>query len=818
MNSSNSSLDFNFINGNGYVNNNSFQYPNNKIKVGLRDRTDQSSGLVQTPINDVQFTTVEYTVIADTRDCIGTQSLLDAQSVARLNGVRDAAAGTITHTTGAGVSPIVVTFNSVAELKNGDTILIRGVQGNTNANGKVSISNINITTNTAEIPGIGNGAYLGGGEWLRTADAGYPILTDNVSFIEGNRMIVNLNRPLKNLRTLSLYHIVIPRDIIPLQVYMSDFIPVSTTYVDKIYVGNTETNYTTFIKEEVDYTTERLLGFFSSPLDLFRAYRSGSMSMPDQVTPPPLTLWNPPIGNWPGGQPISYPYQTVPTYKSGEFSVVGQVGTFYVILSGYGVYDLLDWSVFGSGNPTTDALITSIMRKLLLILIAPKQSYRNVDYVTLIINSNTISNNVYPYGFGSFQRFICGGNCAGNYQPGTNLTFPGNPSVASTDSPIPFPNFRGNVLGPYSAPGDHFQKIGIRTLVQDLFLNGDLNNLFGDPIINPSVPTENIPDDKSYGLNFLSLVEVNLGNITTTTNLNILNAGRINPNGFGAVTVRANGNGNYYTNVYNSTAGGQGPSALGTPSAWTNNGIYSTQGSFTDPIAQGPAGPNLVPSTASALNTGTSESDIFYRTAYDDLGPGNGIFVPNILKYINYVVNDVPDTDLIIKIEEVNNLRFQSTNSFNNDAIIDTPIRLNIGSTNGTEQYIESIQSLVAGASSYWEQRYMNPKARLEKLHMSLYSYNGFPIPLERMLQERRSLELSRLINTIVDELEIANPFDITYLFDPANPQLIGRMKRYMQIIFKINCYEGTSAGIEEDSVQGLAPYYNLNDTANYGS
>ncbi len=808
-----------------YTSSNSYQYPTEKImRVALRDKGDQSVGLVQTNPNDVQFTTVEHTLIADTRDCVGTKSLIDAQIIAESNGVRNGAYGTILNTSGAGISPIVITFNSVTSLKNGDTVEIKGIQGNTNANGKVVINNVTITSDpegTAEIAGIGNGPYLGSGEWKRIPDPGYPILSDNLSIIENNKMIVNISRPLKNVRTLSLYHIVIPRDIIPLYVYFSDFINISTTYQNVVYQGTTETNYTTFIPEEKDYTESRLLGFFSSPLDLFRAYRNGSMSMPDQITPPPMNLWNPPLGSWPDGQPIPYPFQTVPTYKSNTFNVVGEIGDFYVILAGYGVYDLLDWSTYGSDNPNTDALITSIMRKLLLILLTPKQSYRNVDYITLILNSNTISNNVYPYGYGDFQRFIPGPGYQQTYQPGTNDLFPGNPTVSSTDSPIPFPNFRGNVCGPYNSPGDPFQKTGIRTLVQDLYLNGDLNNLFGDPIISPYVPVENIASDSTYGLNFLSLVEVNLGNITTTTNLNILNAYRITPNGFGAVNVRASGNNIYYNNIYNKNsgfgAGGQGPSTIGVPNSWVDHGIYADTGTFSDPIAQAPNGPNISPDTSSAINTGNGVPEITHRNSYNDLGPENGSFVPKILKYIDYVVNDVPDTDLIIKIDEVENLRYQSTNTSNNSAILDVPIRLNIGSTNGTEQYIESIQSLVAGASSYWEQRYMVPKQKLDKLHLSFYSYNGTPIPLEKMLQERRSLEQSRLINKIIGNLDIVNPFNITYLFDPTNPQLIGRMKRYIQIIFKINCYEGSSPGIEEDSYQGLAPYTNFNSPSNYG-
>ena len=52
---------------------------------------------------------------------------------------------------------------------------------------------------------------------------------------------------------------------------------------------------------------------------------------------------------------------------------------------------------------------------------------------------------------------------------------------------------------------------------------------------------------------------------------------RMLPNGFGALTVRARGDGvANYTNIYQS-AGGQGPSPLGIPpdgGAWVNNDLY----------------------------------------------------------------------------------------------------------------------------------------------------------------------------------------------------------------------------------------------------
>jgi hypothetical protein len=90
-------------------------------------------------------------------------------------------------------------------------------------------------------------------------------------------------------------------------------------------------------------------------------------------------LWNPPVGpNWPL-QPEPYPYQTVPTFVSNEFTIPDNIGTYKLTLAGYGVYDLKDWSVsipvlIDEPPYMIDigATITSIARKLLLLLIAPR--------------------------------------------------------------------------------------------------------------------------------------------------------------------------------------------------------------------------------------------------------------------------------------------------------------------------------------------------------------------------------------------------------------------------------------------------------------
>lgn len=801
---------------------NSVNSVNNIIqKFGLRDKVDSSSGLVQNDPRNVDVITYTNTIIADTRDCVGTQSLADAQAYAIFQGYRPFVSGTVLNVSGYLVSPVIVTLNSVINLKVGDSITIKDVAGNTVVNGTFVINGVTITNSpegTISINGIvGNGTYTGSGYWYRSADPEYPVLNNNMNIIKTNEMVVRLQTELKDVRNLSLDYINVPRDIIPLNVYIPDFISVSTSFINTIY-PETVTDYTTFIPQEEEYLLSRMLGFFTSPLDIWRSYQYGSMSIPDQPTSPPLNLWNPPVGDWPL-QPVPYPFQTVPTYRSANFSVVGKTGDFYLVLSGYGVYDLLDWTS-NTGSVEYDIAQTIIMRKLLLGLLVPKQSYNGVDYIDLIINCSVTSNNVYPFGFGSFQRFVPGPGYSQNYQPGTNINFPGDPTVASVDSPVPFPNFRGNVCGPYNRPGAPFQRMGTRTVIQDLYLNGDLNNLKGESIILPNVPTENFPQDPYFGLNYISQVEITLGNISTTTNVNVLNAMRLVPNGFGAVTVRANGSGITYTNVYNSNsstggAGGIGPSLSGYPSEWVNHGIYNENGSINDPIAIGPS--NLVKLTANTASA-SDVNDINYNISYYDLGANNGQFINNLLKFINFASDEIPDNDLIIQLKESERtIRSQSTNSINGTAMLDCPIRLSIGSTNGTQQYIESSTSLVAGASFYWNHRFNAILGKLHTLHLAFYTYDNYPIQLENLLAQRDSVFIQRNTTRLITGLGITIvdgfiPVNITYLFNPMDPLLKNRVRRYIQFIFKAENYMYVNPGLNITSYSGIEPYTNTNE------
>lgn len=779
-------------------------------KFGLRDKIDQGTGLVNRKTKDIQVTSLKNMIYVDTRDCIGEQSIKDAKTFFIAKGGRKYDFGNVVSS--SDTTPNVLTLNSTEGLRNGDTITINGARGNTNINGVQVISSVDHLNNTVVISRGSNGTYQGGGTWKRESDRGYPQQTDLDSNISGNTMSITLHKELKNVRDISLFHVVIPRDIIPLYCWLPDFIQASIDAQNNTYTlytsGTVTTDYTTRIPQEEWYIKERMVGFYSTPLDIWRTYEYGAFSMQNAITPPPLKLWNPPgPGSWPL-QPIPYPYQTVPTYKSRDFSVIGREGFFHLILSGYGVYDLVDWTVISSpSSPIADMISTSIVRKLVLLLLTPVQSYNGVDYVDLILNCNTTSNSnpSQAYGFGDFQRYVPGPGHGLNYQPYSNTVYnsfnsstTGPPNVASADSPIPFPHFRGNVWGPYSSPGDRFQKLGLRDVVQDLYLNGDLNNLLGNPIIVSNVPPQALMLDPSFGLNFSALIPVTLGNISHTTNPNILNAMRIVANGFGASTVRAEGANNpgpvgpYYTNQYQS-AGGIGPSSMGSPSTWSSTGVNGA-GNIDDPIAQGPGGSGPTPSNTTGTGANPDHIPSFY-----DLGPNNGLFRLNIQNYIGYTVNDIPDNNVIIRIEEaLRDERAQSTRSTNGDALLDCPIRLNLGSSAGTQQYVEALQALLAQGTGYWEKRYFNPKASLSRLNIRFYTYEGTPIPLEKMLQQRA---ISNFLNTFIRVNEFlsldfgVNPFSFNFLFDPTNPQLMGRVKRYISMIFKVTTYQGNHVG-----------------------
>ena len=792
----------------------------------LRDIEDKNKGLKNSN-NIKEITTYEHIIQIDTRDCIGEQSLINARTAFEVNGGRGEANGYVNKASGIFVSPIKIgtTISSINNgiLKNGDRVKIEGVQGNTKANGTWIISNVlapdpdpnyeasfELGLNT-----VGNNNYAGGGLWLREADNGWPTITDTSYVIKENQLILNsLPKSLKALKNFKLSWASIPRDIIPLDVYFKDL-------YDRITLVNQTTNtpyeiWDTYIPQEKNYIQQQILGFYSTPLYILRSYQ-GILALPNQITPPPLLLWNPPTGTWPN-QPQPYPYQTVPTYKSQNFTIPGKIGLFYLICSGYGIYDLIDWTS-NTGVAATDRQITENARKMLLLAILRPQSLRNNDYIDMIINCSTTSNNVYPFGFGDFQRFLPGPGLQLNYQPG--ISDGANPATdISPDFPILFPNFLGNVWGPYDTPSDRFQKFGLRDTLQDLFLNGDLNNLLGEPIIKPEIARENIMNDSTYGINFNAFQDVNLENIQNSTNYNIINAMKITPNGFGALNIRALGSGTYYNSRYFSS-GGIGPSILGTNGAWSLTGVYGSP-NLSDPNAVGPTSITLlvngeIPSNAEGNdpnNYTDQTNEINHRISW--YLNNTGTFKDKINDYKFYILSQIPDTNIIIHGQQVQrNIRVQSTNSEISDSLFNIPIRLSLSSSVGNLEYIEGTYALMSN-SDYWELRFLSPKASLDQLNLSFTTYDGVKIPLEKMLQANKYNIFLKNIQRIFGNNNIYTE-NFTFLYDQLNPTLLNRNKRNISLIFKAECYQYVNIGLNlSDQLDKILNQSNIKDNSEH--
>lgn len=727
----------------------------------LRDKEDQRRGMSQQ--QGKQITVYNHLVYTDTRDCVGVQSLNDTKLNFYKNGGRSETDGSIYNTSLEGSYPTTIYTYDTSGLKENDIVTISNVQGNTNVNGTFKISNVTLLSFDIFVVSIGN--YTGSGTWFRNADNGFPKITDFTNLIIGNQMIVKLNKTLKVIRAASLVNVAIPRDFIPIEVYIPDFFKMSTNLVNQVSVSP-YTLWTTAIPQETAYMEKEAIGFYSTPLYLFRTY-SGYFAMPSQVTPPPLELWNPPIGSWPL-QPMPYPYQTVPTYMSNDFENV------YIVCSGYGVYDLLDFTNASSRDDTER------LRKMLLRAIVQPQSCLGIDYIDLIEKCSTTSNDVYPFGYGNFQRFLPGPGLQQNYQPGTSDS--ADPTVAGPDWPVPFPNFKGNVYGPYDTPGSRFQKMGLRDTVQDLYLNGDLTNLYGSPIIDPNLTVTTLMTSPNHGILFNRNV-VNLENVKSSTNPNILNAMRIVSNGFGAASVRIDETGSYYSETFK-MGGGIGPSSLGYPSAWSVTGVNNVSPSLQDPAGVGTRITSsvglvsgIMPQIAQANNPNTypaQDALINLRISWYDSGPNNGRFTKESVDYIFNTLKDVTDTKLVISVFQFpRDVRNQSTRTNTSDCIFSVPIRLVPGMTPGNNlQYLEPLQ-VVYLSQEYSETRFIAPLASLDKMTVSFTTYTGKEIPIEKMLQYR---------------------FNDDGLNDP---RLMNKTMRNICMTFKFECYQYTTPGLD---------------------
>lgn len=809
----------------------------NKNEIFLRDIQDQSVGLKPTTMSDSQITIRENLFFVDSRDCIGLQSLQDAQNFSLGRGARKSSSGNILNI--SDTSPIVITIDKTTQevqLKDNDKIEISGTYAN-NGQGSININGIYIITNvgynTFELYGSFSNGSISGGIWKRPSDLSYPVLNQQDNTIIDNVMTIKLNHRIRAIKSLTLINSIIPRDIIPIMNFMPDLFGISTSKNNSMYP--------TYIPQQKQFYDSLLLGIFSTPLSCFRTYINGAYSLPSQITPQPLRLWNPPLGAWPL-QPLSYPYQTVPTYVSNYFSIktgpFTSVPNYYLVLSGYGVYDFKDFTTqklisIPVAPFTIDIgrMITDFARKLLLLCITRPQSYvpkdangnpigTEYDYIDLIFNCDTTSNDSYvdSYGYGDFQRFIPGPGLQMNYQPGTSDG--ADPTVAGAEWPVPFPNFRGNVWGPYDSPGDRFQKVGLLQTVQDLFLNGDLDNLNGDPIIKENVLIEDIMEDPTFGINFNSMKSVTLENVETSQNLNILNAMSIMPNGFGTNIFRALGSGTVYSKTY-LNGGGMGPDPLGPPPTgpgWTDNGlgfgINSGLGTFSDPIASGPeAGYSTVdisngitPQVIDASILGNeiipTTPMITNRVSWNNT---NSMFKSGVDSWLEYLYREVQETNIVVTVlQGERDIRVQGSNTKTYGSILSCPIRLSLGSDTGSLKYMETIQAFLANSELYWEKRFMPPLASMDYIKLQFTTFEGLPIPIEKMLQERSTVDFLRMFERFYGYDETFNTQELHFLYDPLNPKLVGRVKRNLSFVFKIETYEFMDPGFDINIIKNI--------------
>ncbi len=101
--------------------------------------------------------------------------------------------GTLTTSTGNGVSPIVVTTSSAHGLAVGQVVTISGVTGNTNVNGTKVITAVGSSTQFT-FAGTGNGTYGGSGVWNTTgAYKAAPALTAANGFTTGGPYEIDFN-------------------------------------------------------------------------------------------------------------------------------------------------------------------------------------------------------------------------------------------------------------------------------------------------------------------------------------------------------------------------------------------------------------------------------------------------------------------------------------------------------------------------------------------------------------------------------------------------------------------------------------------------
>lgn len=483
---------------------------------GMINSTDKAIGLTEfDPDKETIVSEREHTIMFDTRDCVGINSLREAQ----------------------------ITFSYVVA-----------------SDGRIPPDRFKECLNSSGI--IDKNKLI---NLVRKLDnegiiKGFPRRDIYTPRVDGNKIKFQLPQPLMMLKSLEIINLIIPRDIINTTIYFPNFINdclprsenINYLIPDPSVPNSTWISPIPFERQMFyDYGSIKLGGVYWTPLYFWRSY-TGPNSMPNPSTPPPIDLWNPPqnpsntSNPWPF-QPQPIRGQRVPTYRAKNG----------VVFSGYGLYDLEDFPPIQELRLNDGLIIEIPLRKIILKLIVPKDQWINGKSAQELIdisdvddfNNNGIVNDpLSETGYGDYQRFIPGPGLRMDYQPNQpriGKSVPIDLTVSTYDPitkvlgpmPVPFPSFRGNVWGPYGSPGDRFQTIGLQDTIEDLYLNGDLNNLEGNPILW----TQWDPSIEPYSFEYFILASkkpnspVRFINFETSSNPNIKNAMRVQmAGGFGS--------------------------------------------------------------------------------------------------------------------------------------------------------------------------------------------------------------------------------------------------------------------------------------------
>lgn len=692
------------------------EYPNYPSKYGLINQNEynKKSKEINLDNSDLVISERDNILLIDTRDCIGEESLKQA----RLNFV----------------------YDKIAE-------------------GQISVSEFQETLTDGLVDE--NKLISKGFNFTN-----FPDENNLKPTIKENHIDFYLKKELKQIISLEIANVIIPRDIIPLTVYVPNFIKncipdTQTSFVKNSNVYSTDDSP---VPPDLNEYNNNIEGFYESSMRFWRTY-TGYLAMQNSETPPPHQLWNPQQGNWPF-QPEPKYLQRCPTYRSKNG----------VIFSGYGLYDLEDFPHLQEITLQSGIKVQIPLRKLILKLIVPKGQIVNGETAENLIDKSEdhddLSDPLTQTGYGDYQRFLPGPGLGMNYQPNQART--GKPApiadlgISTYNSgtgvlgsmPIEFPNFTGNYWGPYDNPGDRFQNNGLRQTLDELYLNGDLENIEGNPIIDPEYdPTteaytyERFFDSQKFN------TKMTFRNFESCSNLNIKNAMRL---------------------------------------------TYET-------------------------------------TNFIDLGSENGKFISEMTNYRSVFLSSVQNTDIVIKIRNASRTMYtQSMNISTNESNFNIPVRLNLGTTTGTQEYIESLHELIAGSGKgFWEHNFYPPKKSMKSIRIEFYTYDNKPIMLEKNLGFRKTvkdnavlLAQSGISNNIILKLPYTEENIITNNFvassaiitsksdikenEQFNPELVYYTNRNISMILKYRTYHSEGAGITEIISEKNRSYENLKQTTSY--